>query len=393
MYVMKNRWIVLILLVMVAAGVAWMLMRAPASNSLSAAASPAASKPALTVTTTAAQQTSWPQRIEASGSIAAWQEAVIGAEAAGLRTVEVAVNVGDRVRHGQLLARLQSDTVNAEIMQTRAAIAEAEAILAEAATNAERARQLQESGFISSQQFSQSATAETTARARLASLEARFAADQVRLSQTRITAPDDGVISARVAAVGAVVQPGQELFRLIRGGRLEWRAEAQAEDLARIKPGMAATLVAAGGAATTGRVRMIAPTVDPQTRNALVYVDLPSAAEIKAGMFARGEFELGPLAAMTLPQSAVLLRDGFSFVFLVNNDSRVSMTKVETGRRLGERVEITGGLNAGAQVVATGGGFLVEGDTVRVVEANAAPGMGPAAALEGAKASPTAQSR
>ncbi|MFN0040617.1 MAG: efflux RND transporter periplasmic adaptor subunit [Burkholderiales bacterium] len=345
----------------------------PASNAPVKMPMVASSKPALTVTTTTVQTATWPKRLEAHGSVAAWQEAVIGAEVGGLRTTEVLANVGDRVRRGHLLARLQSDTVNAELQQTQAAIAEVEATLAEAKASAERARQLQEAGFISSQQYGQSATAEVTARARLTSLKARLAADEIRLAQTRILAPDDGVISSRTVSVGAVLQPGQELFRLIRGGRLEWRAEVPAADLAFVKAGMAARLVAAGGATTEGRVRMIGPTVDPQTRNGLVYVDLPAPGEIKAGMFARGEFDLGQDAGMSLPQSAVLLRDGFAFVFLVGADSRVTMKKVETGRRIGERIELREALPVDARVVATGGGFLGDGDTVRVVDAVAAP--------------------
>jgi HlyD family secretion protein len=370
---MKSRWRISALLVVLLMGAAVIVTRNRDGAKTPSPTPASGPKPALTVTTTSAQQAIWPQRIEANGSVAAWQEAVIGAEAAGLRIVEVLVNVGDRVRRGQLLARLQSDTVNSELLQTRAGIAEAEANVAEAKANAERSRQLQESGFVSSQQYSQSATAETTARARLNSLKARLVADQVRLSQTRIVASDDGVISARVAAVGAVVQPGQELFRLIRGGRLEWRAEVPAADLSRVKPGLVVKLVAAGGAIAEGRVRMIGPTVDPQTRNGIVYVDLPNPGEIKAGMFARGEFELGQLSGMTLPQSAVLLRDGFSYVFQVGDDSRVTMSKVETGRRIGERIEIVAGLPAAALVVASGGGFLGDGDMVRVVDATATP--------------------
>lgn len=370
---MKVRWQVSAGVAAIAIGAIVVLVRTPDGKGGPAAPSASAPKPALTVTTTTAQIASWPQRLEANGSVAAWQEAVIGAEVGGLRTVEVLVNVGDRVRRGQILARLQNDTVNAEVLQTEAGIAEIEATLAEAKATAERARQLQEAGFISSQQYGQSVTAESTARARLTSLKARLAADQVRLAQTRILAPDEGVISARVATVGAVLQPGQELFRLIRGGRLEWRAEVPASDLSRIRPGMAARLAAAGGAVAEGRVRMVGPTVDPQTRNGLVYVDLPAPGQIKAGMFARGEFDLGQVEGMSLPQSAVLLRDGFSYVFLVGADFRVTMKKVDTGRRVGERVEIMDGLAADARVVASGGGFLGDGDTVRVVEATSAP--------------------
>ncbi|MBT9528439.1 MAG: efflux transporter periplasmic adaptor subunit, partial [Rhizobacter sp.] len=118
-------------------------------------------------------------------------------------------------------------------------------------------------------------------------------------------------------------------------------------------------------------VRMVAPTVDPQTRNGIVYVDLGATREVKAGMYARGEFDIGNSNALTLPQTAVLLRDGFSYVLRVGADSKVSQAKVGVGRRVGDRIEITSGLDASAKVVAAGGGFLSEGDTVKVVEAPA----------------------
>jgi RND family efflux transporter MFP subunit len=179
------------------------------------------------------------------------------------------------------------------------------------------------------------------------------------------------VISARTATVGAVLPAGTELFRMIRKGRLEWRAEVPAAELARIQPGQRAVVVPAGGTPVAGTVRMVAPTVDAATRNGLVYVDLPAGGTAKAGMFASGAFELGRQAALTLPQGAVLLREGFSYVFVLEGDSRVRQVKVAIGRRSGERVEITGGLDANARVVASGGSFLTDGDTVRVVAAPA----------------------
>jgi len=330
-----------------------------------AASAPA--KAALTVTLVAPQTGQWPQSVAANGNITAWQEASIGAEGQGLRLTDVLVGVGDRVKRGQTLARLSSQTVAAEVAATRANVAEAEAAWAEAQANAERAKALQASGAISAQQIQQYVTAEATARARVAALKARLDADQVRHAQTRVTAPDDGVISARMATVGSVVGPGQELFRLVRRNRLEWRAEVPAADLAKLKSGMPATVTPPGGRAIIGKVRMVAPTVDPATRNGIVYVDLPSPGDARAGMFARGEFRTGVAEGLTLPQSAVLLREGFSYVFAVGPDHRARQIKVATGRRIGDRVEITGGLDAKARVVEQGAGFLADGDTVRVV--------------------------
>jgi RND family efflux transporter MFP subunit len=184
-----------------------------------------------------------------------------------------------------------------------------------------------------------------------------------------VLAPDAGIISARNASVGQVVANGAELFRLIRQGRLEWRAEVPSSDLAQIRPGTRVTVTPAGGEPIGGLVRTVAPTVDPQTRNGIVYVDLPTPGSARAGMFGRGEFETGSSSALTLPQSAVQLRDGFSYVFKVGPDNKVTQAKIDVGRRVGDRIEVTGGLAADARVVATGGGFLAEGDTVRIVDA------------------------
>jgi RND family efflux transporter MFP subunit len=335
---------------------------------------PAASaQPALTVTTTQPQRATLATAVNANGNIAAWQEAIVGAEVNGARLAEVRVNVGDVVKRGQVLATFAPDLIQADLAQSKAAVAEAEATLADAAANAQRARDLQASGALSAQQINQLLTAERTAQARLDALRAGAKVQQLRLQQTQVLAPDNGVISARGATVGAVVPAGQELFRLIRGSRLEWRAEVAASDLALLKPGQAVKVSAAGALPVAGKLRMVAPTVDAATRNGIVYVDLPQPALLKAGMFARGEFETGQSAALTLPQSAVLLRDGFSYVFKLGADNRVTQTKVSVGRRSGDRIEVTSGLEPTARVVASGAGFLSDGDTVRVVDAVAAP--------------------
>jgi len=338
-----------------------------AADEKGAASAPA--KAALTVNVTQPVSVALPLRVSANGNIAAWQEASVGTEANGLRLAEVRVNVGDVVKRGQVLATFAPDTMQADVAQTRAAVAEAEATLAEASANAQRARGLQTTGALSESVINQYLTAERTAQARLEAQRSMAQMQQLRLKQTQVLAPDAGVISSRSATVGAVLPAGQELFRMIRQGRLEWRGEVAASDMASLKPGMPVIVTPANGPGLKGTVRMVAPTVDPQTRNGIVYVDLPSSGTARAGMFARGEFEIGSGSGLTLPQSAVLLRDGFSYVLRVGPDSKVSQAKVSVGRRVGDRIEITAGLDAAARVVAAGGGFLGDGDTVRVVEA------------------------
>jgi HlyD family secretion protein len=335
-------------------------------------ASVAKSKPSITVQTVAPQTSQWPVTVNAHGSVAPWQETIIGAEVGGLRLMDVLVNVGDTVQRGQVLATLRTDALNADMSSSRAAWVQALALQAEAKANAERARKLQSSDAISAQEAQRAFTAELTAQAQVDALKAQMASSELRVAQSRVVATDDGVISARLATAGAVVQPGQELFRLIRQQRLEWRAEVPATDLFRLRPGMPVHVTGPSGQSVAARVRMVAPTVDAATRNGLVYVDLPvgaaQAAGLRSGMFAGGQFDVGQSQGLSLPQTAVLLRDGFSYVFRVDDAGKVMQLKVSVGRRVGDRVEIAQGLSASTRVVASGVGFLDDGDTVRVVD-------------------------
>jgi len=328
----------------------------------------AANRPALTVVTTTLQPAQWTQNLAANGSVVAWQEAIIGAEVSGVRIVEVRASVGDQVKKGQVLASLATDTVQANESESQALLKESEAVLAEASANAERMRKLRDVGFISAQQAEQSVNNEKAARARLEAQRARHQASRVRLSQAQIIAPDAGVISARAATVGALTQPSTELFRLIRQGRLEWHADLTAEELGKIRAGMKVEINSAQGQMVQGKVRAISPAINPQTRYGQVLVDLPADAGLVAGMFARGTFQLSENAAplSALPQSAVVLRNGTAFVFVVDEKSVVHERKVNVGQRHGEQIQIISGLEQSARVVETGAAFLVEGDVVRL---------------------------
>ena len=324
-------------------------------------------KATLSVTVTHPRVQQWPLQVRANGNITAWQEAVVGTEIGGLRLTELLVDVGDRVHKGQLLARLQQQSVAAELAQSKATLAEAVAALTEATANAERARRVKGKGTMSEQQTANYLTAELTARARVDALRARVHSDEIRLAQTQVVAPDAGTISSRTATLGSVVQTGDELFRLIRGDRLEWRAELPAAELAMIAPGMPVTLTSSGNQTLTGKVRRIAPTLDAQSRNGLVYVDLSPNTQARAGMYARGEIILGQQAMQTLPQSALLLRDGFHYLFVLEKDQSLRQIKVTPGRRQGNEVAVLSGVDSNWQIVDSGVGFLNDGDRVKVV--------------------------
>jgi HlyD family secretion protein len=327
-----------------------------------------APKPAMTVSLAKPTTDSLALQLQANGNIAAWQEASVGAELSGLRLATVNVNIGDAVRKGQVLATFARETTAAESLQGKASVMQAEAAFENAKADADRARSIQDTGALSQSQIAQYLTQEKVTRAQWEAAKASYAASQVRLGNTQVLAPDDGVISARTATVGAVAGAGQELFRLVRQSRMEWRAEVTPAEVGRIKVGQKVDVTAASGLQVKGTVRAIAPTADPQTRNVLVFADLPRHAELKAGTFARGRFLLGESQALTVPAQAIVVRDGHNYVFVVGADNKAAQRKVETGRRVGERVELLQGLKAEEAVAVQGAGFLNEGDLVKIVQ-------------------------
>jgi RND family efflux transporter MFP subunit len=320
--------------------------------------------PVLSVVMTRARMSMLPTRVPATGNITAWQEASVGTEVEGLRLTEVKVNVGDTVQRRHHARSIQA---------SRASVAQAEAQAMEADANARRARSLDASGVMSAQQVDQYVAAARTARARLDAARAVEARHRLRLAQTQVLAPSDGIITSRTATVGAVMPAGQELFRLIKDGRLEWRAAVAMPDLDKLTPGLRAEITVHGRQQPIqGTLRIVAPAIDTLTHEGLAYVDLPPGSAIHAGAFARGYFEVGEGQALTVPQGAVLLRDGFNYVMRIGPESNVMMTKVSVGRRVGDRIEITGGLTRSEAIIASGLSFLSEGDTVRVVGGPAA---------------------
>lgn len=311
--------------------------------------------PALTVTAAEARRTSWPMTVEASGAIAPWQEAIVGTQIGGYQLIDVRVNVGDQVRRGQLLARLDPSLLKAEEAQLLASFQQADA-------NRRRAENLQANGGISDQDVLQYVT---QARTAAAALDAK----RLQLRYTNVIAPDDGVISARTATLGAVPSAGQELFRLIRKGRLEWRGELNASQLMQVRAGQQVVLDLPNGTEATARLRQSAPLLDDRSRLGIVYADLDGVSQARAGMYANGRIALADTPALVVPAQSVVIRDGRTYVLKLAGSgiaSHVSLQAVATGRRRGAEIEIVTGLGERARVVVQGAGFLNDGDTVRL---------------------------
>jgi len=165
---------------------------------------------------------------------------------------------------------------------------------------------------------------------------------------------------------------GTELFQLMRQQRLEWRAEVTPRQIAQLRAGQLARVTLPDGKSVDARLRLVAPTLDANTRTGIAYFDLPATALATGahpGVYVRGEIGTGTARATVLPSTAVTLRDGNSYVFEIGADARVAQRQVQTGRRAGDQVEVLGGVPAGSRVVNGGGSFLKDGDTVQVRDA------------------------
>lgn len=331
-----------------------------------------ATRPVLTVELVSPVRASWPEMLTASGEVTPWQEASVGSELSGVRLDEVLVDVGDVVKKGQLLARYSEEILRAELAQLDAAVAEATANLDRAKVDVERADRLETANAMSQQAIQLYRTQARVAEAQLASVQARRDAQALKLRHARILAPDDGVISARNATVGAVGMTGTELFRMVRRNRLQWRAELPAEALRRLQPGTSAALQTPDGKQVTGTLRLLAPTVDAATRNGLAYVDLPADSGLVAGMYLTGRFTLPEREALVVPESAIALRDGNHYLMRVDEQSHVQEVKVATGRRRDDVIEVLGDIDAAQRFVKSGAAFVGDGDLVQVATPTAA---------------------
>ena len=315
----------------------------------------------------------------ASGPVTPWEEMQLGVELSGLRVTALNVDVGQHVRRGQILVEIDHRTLDSELAQAQAGFAEAQAGMALAQVNLGRGQALAKSQLISASALDELRAALVQAQARRSTTGAQRDGVQLRRNFASLRAPDDGVISKRLVQPGQVISAGAELLRLIRQGRLEWRPELPAAELARVAIGAAVSLHDGDGRTIAGRVRAVSPGVDAGTRTGIVYADLPEPGALQSGAFVEGRIVTSASPALMVPSAAVVMRDGFAYVFAVDASNIAHRIRVRTGASDGGQIELLDGIVSGQSVVAVGAGFLGDGDKVRVVDA-AAAGAGKAGA-------------
>ena len=330
-----------------------------------------AASQALPVSLVEAQTRAIERGVLASGPIEAWEEMQLGVELNGLRVTALNVDVGQQVEKGEVLLELDHRTLDAELRQADAALAEAEAGVELAKVNLARGEALLSRKLVSNADWDTLRSGLVQTQARAATARAQRDSAQLRRDFATLRAPDSGIVSKRMVQPGQVVAAGTELMRLIRQGRLEWRAELSEADLARVQPGARALLRAAAGDTVEGTVRAVTPGLDPATRTGTAKVDLPAPGTLRQGAFVDGRIVTGDAQALMLPAISIVQRDGYPYVYTVDAKGIVSRIRVRTGAQDGDWVEVLEGVEPGRRVVAQGAGFLSDGDRVRVVEATA----------------------
>lgn len=340
-------------------------------------------------------------KIVASGSIRPVNEVLVQPQVEGLSIRELKADVGDRVKEGDVLAVLNDDALllsksqltatrakaEAGVMQVKAQLAEAEASAAEARRQADRARTLSGKGTISSAQADQLEAAAVGAEARVTSarqgigvseaelkvIDAQIADIDLKLARTNVKAPVSGLISVRNARVGAIASgAGQPLFTIEQDGALELVADVAESDILPMQNGQKAVIVLAGSRSqVTGTVRLVSPTIDPQTRLGTVHVAIDDDAQARSGMYGSASIIIAEETGVALPLTAITTAEGATTVRKVENGV-VRLVEVETGIQDGDRIQIRKGLKAGDEVVAKAGAYVRDGDRIQPVRSQTA---------------------
>lgn len=335
-----------------------------------------------------------------TGSLVAREDVLVAPEVEGLRIVELRADQGDEVKKGDILAVLETVTLDAQLAQnaanierSKAAIAQAksqinevQARLTEASAQLDRAKPLSQQGYLSESTLdARTATkrslqallisaqgGEKAAEAEMVQLEAARRELEWRRSRTDVRAPVDGIISRRTANVGSIatavgIAAGEPMFRIIEKGEIELNAEVGESQVRKLKVGQSVTITIADGTTATGTVRLVSPEVDNTTRLGRVRIFIGPDRRLRIGTFASGQIETARERGLAIPVSAVSTSAATSTALVLEGDT-VRERVIETGLSTGGLVEVRKGLVEGDRVIARAGTFLKDGDIVRPVE-------------------------
>lgn len=321
---------------------------------------------AAQASTSKAIQPNRPEDVVAAEQSVAQAQAQVQQQAAAVSQAEASYRNAERIaqRYRGLVQQGAVSQQDAENQINAATTAQAQLQAAQASLNAARlaASQTRQRMLVIQQGGSQQDVA--IARANAAEIAGQIQQLNVQIAQTIIRAPDEGLITKRLAHIGDVVSPGKAMFEMIRRGQLELQAQVTQEDLATIRVGNAA-VVTDGTRTVGGQVWEISPVVDPATRLATVRIRIPLRAGFLPGMFARADITTGTKSVLLVPDAAVLSDGAHSYVFIYDHGI-VRKRNITIGDHIGATTQIVAGVTTGEPIVVAGAGFLNDGDAVRL---------------------------
>jgi RND family efflux transporter MFP subunit len=303
-----------------------------------------------------------------TGTISARYDMPIGIDGDAGRVIAVYVEAGDRVKRGQLLAKLDESVLQPQVNRLAASLEQARAQAALSAAEYRRAQGVEAAGALSAEEIEKRRAAAVTDEASVKVAAAQLAEARARVNRTRVIAPESGVVLTRKAEVGQTASPGGEpLFRLASGGEIEMRGQVAEQDLAALKVNQPASVYLTGlSRPFEGRVRLLGAVIDTQTRLGDIRIALKPDPALRPGAFARGAVTVDKAERPVLPQTAVMSDTKGTYVYVVNAQSRVERRTVRVAGTVPAGVIIAEGLTGAERVVTTAGGFLREGESVTV---------------------------
>ncbi len=322
--------------------------------------------PLVTVMTPAVKEVT--ASVSFTGAIAARYDMSIANEGDTARIVGVYVEPGDHVQKGQLLAKLDDSVMIPQVNRLAASLEQARAQADLSASEYKRALGVQAAGALSAEDIEKRRATAVTDAANVKVAAAQLAEAQARLTRTRVTAPFAGTVLTRHAEVGQIANPGGDaLFRVASGGEVEMRGQIAEQDLAQVKVGQAAVVYLTGLARPfQGKVRLLGAVIDPLTRLGDIRIQLEPDPALRPGAFARAEVTIARARRPVLPRTAVFSDDNGSYVFVVDAQGHVTRHAVRVADMSGAGVVIASGLTGNEQVVRTAGGFLRDGESVKI---------------------------
>jgi RND family efflux transporter MFP subunit len=310
-----------------------------------------------------------PVEVHATVDLRPLAQADVGSKVLGYLDA-VLVDRGDKVKKGQTVALVRPSDLPDQLSAARSVHEQTQASLDLARANYDRTKQLAPSGVVSQQALQQAAATLAAAEASAAAAKAQMGALGVRLGETRIEAPLDGVVSLRRLDPGTLVGPGGAgaIMTIVKADVLRVFIAVNEHDAAGVSVGQEARveLDALPGKSFRGKVVRMAPSFEPTTRTLEAEVHLPNdAGELRPGMYGRGAIVLATHAdAAVVPASAVIVSNGQAYLFFVAGE-KAERRKVQIGVDGGDWLEILSGVKAGDEIVVAGADGLSDGTTIR----------------------------